>query len=116
MMYAICIYLGNGIIVPENINLNKRKLLDQTHPYFIEFINDKITAGEITAGIEICKQELHTKFLNEYPELQDDKYRKRLETFTKWIKIFAKLSTFFEEHIEERKSGDKRFYIFASKI
>ncbi len=115
MMHCICVYLGNGIIQPENKNLQERKLLDQTHSYFIEFMHDKINAGEIAAGIEICKQDLHEQFLAEYPELADDKFRRRLETFTKWIKTFARYSQLYDDHVPERKSGNKRYFTLASK-
>ncbi len=115
MMFCVCVYLGNGIIEPQNINLGKRKLLDQTHSYFLEFMYEKINKGEIVANKEIHKQELHEKFLNECPDLKDDKYKKRLETFTTWIKIFAKYSGLFSEIVIERKSGEKRFFTFGSK-
>ncbi len=115
MMFCICIYLGNGLIEPQNKNLKERKLLDQTHPYFIDFMNEKIKSGEILAGVEIWKQELHNKFLDENPDLKDDKYRKRLETFTKWIKLFAKYSKYFGEEVLERKSNEKRFFTFCPK-
>jgi VirE N-terminal domain/Primase C terminal 2 (PriCT-2) len=115
MMHCICVYLGNGIIQAQGINLKQRKLLDQTDKYFIEFMNDKIKCGEIVAGKEILKQELHRQFLNEYPELQDDKYRKRLETFTKWIKTFARYSPHFDEQITERKSMSNRYFTFTVK-
>lgn len=115
MMHCICVYLGNGIILPENKNLRERKLLDQTHSYFIEFMQDKISSGEIAAGVEICKQELHEQFLAEYPELADDKFRKRLETFTKWLKTFAKYSLLYDDQVQERKSGNKRYFLFAPK-
>jgi len=117
MMHCICVYLGNGIIVPQNVNLKERKLLDQTNSYFLEFMDEKIKGSKLVAGMEICKQELHAEFLNEYPELIEDKYKKRLETFTKWIKTFAKYSPYFDEQLLERKSGNKRFFSFkAAKI
>lgn len=115
MMYSVCIYLGNGIVEPQNINLKQRKLLDQTHPAFLEFMNEKITAGKITAGKEISKQELHNEFLDDNPDLKDDKYRRRSETFTKWLKLFAKYSGIFGEEITERKSGPNRFFSFSHK-
>lgn len=116
MMFCICIYLGNGIIEPQNVNLKARKLLDQTHPYFLEFINEKIKTGFIVSGKEICKQDLHNLFLSEYPELVDDKLKKRLETFTRWIKVFAKYSPFFDEDVQERKSMSKRYFSFKAAI
>ena len=115
MMFCICVFLGNGAIEPESINLKKRKLLDQTHKDFLEFMEEKIKDGEIVANKEIHKQELHEKFLNEYPDLKDDKYKKRLETFTSWIKIFAKYAGLFSEVVIERKSSEKRFFTFGSK-
>jgi hypothetical protein len=115
MMFCICVYLGHGVIEPKNKNLEKRKLKDETHPYFLEFMYEKISNGEIVANKEINKQELHEKFLNECPDLKDDKFRKRLQTFTIWIKVFAKYSGLFSEDILERKANEKRFFTLCSK-
>jgi hypothetical protein len=110
MMFCICVYLKCGIIEPQNKNLNERKLLDQTHPSFLEFMNEKLASKFLTPGLEMCKQDFHNLFLNEYSELRLDKYRGRLETFTKWIKTFVKYDERFLETVQERKSGDKRFF------
>lgn len=115
MMYCICVYLGNGIIEPQNVNLEQRKLLDQTHQYFLDFMYEKINSGEIVAGKELWKQELHTQFLEENPDLKEDKYRRKLETFTKWLKIFAKYAGHFDYEVQERKSGANRFITFSHK-
>jgi hypothetical protein len=110
MMFCICVFLRCGIIEPQNKNLNERKLLDQTHPSFLEFINEKLASNFLVPGQEMCKQDFHNLFLNEYSELRLDKYRGRLETFTIWIKKLVKYDERFLETVQERKSGDKRFF------
>jgi hypothetical protein len=114
MMFCICVYLKCGIIEPHNKNLSERKLLDGTHPSFLEFINEKLASKFLTPGLEMCKQDFHNLFLNEYSELRTDKYRGKLETFTVWIKKFAKYDNRFVDTVQERKSGDKRYFTLES--
>jgi VirE N-terminal domain/Primase C terminal 2 (PriCT-2) len=114
MMFCICVFLRCGIIEPQNINLNQRKLLDQTHASFLEFMNEKISNNYLVPGYEMNKQDFHNLFLNEYSELRNDKYRGRLETFTTWMKKFVKYDPRFLDEFKDRKSGDKRYFTIES--
>jgi hypothetical protein len=112
MMYCLSVYLGNGIIKPVNINLNKRKLLSETDPSFVEFMEDKIREKIIVFEEEHLISSLHDKFLEEYPEYREDKKKGRKETFTIWLKKFALYDERFDKDTYERKSGKDRFITF----
>jgi hypothetical protein len=132
MMFCLCTYLGNGIIQPESINLNRRKLADETDPNFVDFMDqitglkelefDPITRQKhlespfvkaINSGEYVKKQDLHHEFLIENIELKEHKYKGRLETFTKWVKLYVKYD-FRYKAIEEKKSGSDRYFKFLS--
>ncbi len=114
MMYCINYYLQNGLIQPKEINLRKRKLIDQTCSEFIEFINAK----EITPGERYNRGAWHKEFLESYPDLQQDKYRKQLKTFTNYLKIFAESSDVFRKLIKDKdlfRSHEINYVIFSLK-
>lgn len=112
MMYCLCIYMGNDIIKPVNMNLNKRKLLSETDPSFVEFMEDQLRDKEILFEAKIKKSELHDKFLEEYPEFKEDKRKGRREVFTTWLKKFALYDERFDPNTDESKSGKDRFITF----
>lgn len=95
MMYCIYHYLKNGLIQPNEINLRKRKLIDQTCAEFIEYINGK----EIKENTKYNRDEWHKEFLECYPDLKDDKFKKQLKTFTHYLKIFSASSDKFAKLI-----------------
>ena len=93
MVYCINHYLKHGLLKPKEINLGKRKLIDQTCAEFIEFIESK----EITANTKYSRDEWHKEFLENYPDLKDDKFKKQMKTFTNYLKIFAANSDKFDK-------------------
>jgi hypothetical protein len=114
MMSCICLYLRNGVMKVSSINLNRRKLIESTNSEFVEFMDYMVLTGSIKPGEEYIKQELHTRFLNEYPEFKDDKYFSKLKNFTLCLRHFAKYTSGFGEvkKEDERKSNDKRYILF----
>jgi len=129
MLYCISLYLGNGIIKPENENLNRRKLVQETDPDFVYFMDKKTglikedSAAKplqeetkvisILFNEQISKHDLHFDFLTENFHLKDEKYKSKLSTFTKWVQAYVKYDLRFRG-LEEKKSGSNRFYIFKS--
>ena len=93
MMFCTNYYLQHGLVQPKEINLRKRKLIDQTCAEFIEFIHSK----EITAGTKYSRDEWHKEFLDSYPDLKEDKFKKQIKTFTTYLKIFAGSSDKFDK-------------------
>lgn len=70
---------------PENINLSERKLIEQTHPDFVDFLDELNPAGKWYST-----EALFNSFLELYPENKSDK---RLNTirFKKWIITWCNL-------------------------
>jgi len=114
MMYCISHYLNNGLIQPKEINLRKRKLIDQTCSEFIEFINAK----DIVPGEKYSRDQWHKEFLESYPDLQQDKWRKQLKTFTTYLKIFAESSDVFRKLEKDKdltRSNNTNYITFNLK-
>lgn len=113
MMYCVWVYFNQGLIMPPEINLKERKLLDETCQEFCEFIKAK----EIEPDVRYCRDEWHEDFLNSYKDLAEDKFKKQVKTFTKWLKSFAKYSNKFKPLTSEdlSRSNNKNFIVFKLK-
>lgn len=124
MMYSLSLYLDCGIIKPENINLNRRKLLDETDNDFVYFMDKKTGLikedpdGKISVGItiiqsgeEVNKKLLFEEFLSENQHLKDHKFKSQQTTFTKWVQIYVKYDKRFSD-FKERRSNKNRFCAF----
>ncbi|MFW6352739.1 MAG: DUF3854 domain-containing protein [Bacteroidota bacterium] len=124
MIECIRLFLEHGLLTPKSLNLENRKLLNETNQDFVDFIESRLLHNPaqveneldgkvyICPGIAFCKKSLHTNFLQEYPEYESDKYLKKQQTFTRWLKTFAGYRGY---NVEERKSGAKRSMIFFAK-
>jgi hypothetical protein len=89
MLNCISKYLKHGVVQAASINLEKRKKIEQTNPDFVDFMDEKIEKGEIKAGGEYDKKELHNEFLEKYPEWKEDKWMKRSANFTRYLNTYA---------------------------
>ncbi|MFW5777750.1 MAG: DUF3854 domain-containing protein [Bacteroidota bacterium] len=124
MLECIRIYLDEGIIQADTINLEARKLINETNQEFVDFIESRRKENptiinsdglppdeqEIVIGIEFNKKLLHEEFLTEFEEYRMDKYIRKQSTFTKWLKKYAKYNNF---ECVERKSGADRYMKFT---
>ena len=110
MMYCICIYFDKGLVEPEQINLGKRKLLDETCPEFVEFINEK----EIIPNEKYSRNLWHNEFLNNYPDLKTNKYQSQIKAFTKYLKAFCEYGSKYKK-AEITRSNNENFIIFKLK-
>jgi len=111
MMMCSKAYFEEGLITPDQINLNKRKLIDQTNTDFVEFMDNY----KIKLNKEYNKTELHNEFLTNYPDYNDNKSRlKKQSTFTKYLKEYAKFSDGFSSEVVERQSGANKYIVFKS--
>ncbi len=108
MINCLQLFLKEGIIQPDPINLNERKLRYETHEDFIDFIEDKINEGSFFDKNH-NKKEMHTGFLKEYPEHTSHKQLKSQRIFTEFLKTYAKYRGY---EYEEQKSGSKRTICF----
>ena len=110
MCDCLCSFLKNGLIEAEQINLDKRKLLSQTNPDFLAFMNEKVENGEFKLNIEYNKKELHGQFLDAYEDYRADIWLKRAGNFTKYLKLYAKYSLKAEPR--ERRSNSQDLILF----
>ena len=96
-------YLKNGLVEYEFINLDKKKMIDETSPEFIEFAEDEIVIGK-----EYEKKELYESFKKEFEDFEKLTQSK----FTRWLKVWGKLKKL---DVSESKSGGKRFIRYISR-
>jgi hypothetical protein len=88
MMMCISEYLRHGLIMPDTINLEARKLRDETCQEFIDFMVDL----NIGHGQKFDKKELYNKFaeVNEDGKvMRRDFHWLKQRSFTKWLQLFA---------------------------
>ncbi|MFW5871611.1 MAG: hypothetical protein ACOCUT_00745, partial [bacterium] len=124
MVECIRLFLEHGLLTPKSLNLENRKLLNETNQDFVDFIESRLVHNPaqveneldgkvyICPGIAFCKKSLHTNFLQEYPEYESDKYLKKQQIFTRWLKAFAGYRGY---NVEEKKSGANRSMIFVAQ-
>ncbi|MEI6765625.1 MAG: BT4734/BF3469 family protein [Bacteroidota bacterium] len=113
-LFCISSYLKTGIVVAAPVNLNRRKLLENTNQEFVEFMDSQVKEGEIKPGIEYDKKGLFDRFLLESPEFADIKSFKQ-RRFTECLRTYAKYSGHFsavDPDANERKSGNVRYITF----
>jgi len=115
MLQCISLFLEKGILEADTINLEERKLINETNHEFVEFINIRykdLKEGDekrIVLKQEFNKKDLHLEFLNENKEFESDKYIKKQSTFTNWLKRYAKYNNLY---FSERRSGADRYMTF----
>lgn len=95
MIGCLQLYLNIGLVAYEFVNLDKKKLIDETCPEFVEF------AEIIEPGKEYEKKELFQDFKKEYEDFEKLTQSK----FTRWLKVWGKVKNY--EVVEDR-SGSKR--------
>ena len=103
MIGCLQLYLRNGLVAYEYINLEKKKLYDETCQEFVEFAEEGIQIGK-----EYEKKELYESFKKEYTDFEKLTQSK----FTRWLKVFGKVKVL---EVSESKSGPKRNVRFTNK-
>lgn len=105
LMMDYCRYfLSNGLKDYEHVNLNMKKLIDETCNEFADFIT------KLPFNIERDKKELFEEFLEENESYKEIKYFKQ-NTFSKWIKKYCQI---FDYQLVERKSN-KQYLVSINK-
>jgi len=121
-------FLTHGIIAPETINLEARKLLDGTSREFLEFMSDIAESIRETSlpwtgytmqtttdfskitdirDFEFDKKQLFDKFLILYPDFKANHFSQK--RFTDWLKKYGALKLEVPNPMERRSNGT--FYI-----
>lgn len=98
MLGCVRQYLRDGLVEYEHVNLRRRKLRQETHPDFAEWIT-----GFIDLGKEYDKKALCRSFKEAYEP--DHDHRTSYKT-TQWVKTFAQI---YDYSVEESKSGSTRY-------
>lgn len=112
MMFCLCLYLENGIIEPDPVNLKNRKLIDQSCKQFYDFIETK----NVEPAVEFCLQETCDNFQSLFPDYEFyQKYPTR--QFSKWLKLLPELHLRFAgcEMVLVKKNDANHFYTFKLK-
>jgi hypothetical protein len=102
MCEAVKFYMSNGLVEAEGININIRKLIEETAPEFYDFALDvKADKPEpnILPNQSYNKQELYDSFLGQYPDFANVKWFSQ-RTFTKWCSLLSSL--YYRGTFEER--------------
>jgi len=100
MIECLQFYLKEGLVSYQYINLDRKKLIDETSTEFAEF------SDELKLDREYDKKELYEDFKKEYQDYDKLTQRK----FTHWLKIFGRLKDY---EVKEGKSGAKRTIEFV---
>jgi len=106
MIGCLQLYLRKGLVAYEYINLEKKKLIDETCQEFVEFA--EADEGGIETGKEYEKKELYESFIKEYEDF--DKLTQ--SKFTRWLKVWGKVKGL---DVSESKSSGKRNIRFYKK-
>ncbi|GIK23063.1 MAG: hypothetical protein BroJett005_24770 [Ignavibacteriota bacterium] len=106
MIGCLQLYLRKGLVAYEYVNLEKKKLIDETCQEFIEFA--EANEGGIETGKEYEKKELYESFKKEYEDF--DKLTQ--SKFTRWLKVWGRVKNY---EVVEGKSGSKRTIGFKDK-
>jgi len=102
MLECLQFYLRNGLVEYDFVNIEAKKLIDETCAEFAEFSDD------LTLDTNYDKKELYKKFKEEYED-----YDKLTQgKFTRWLKTWARIEG---NTVEEAKSGAVRTISFKEK-
>jgi hypothetical protein len=110
---CVCSYLQEGVHIPTQINLGRRKLLASSNEDFIEFLDQRVKDKLICANQLICKNELKDEFLKEYAEYKET--LKDVSKVTVWLRDYANLSGYFAMNNpkqDEKAANGKKYFVF----
>lgn len=115
MMDCVKIYLQKGIIQPDTINLHERKKVEETSREFVEWMEDKakeFNNEEFANQIDSKAYWWDKKLLyEEFKERYSDFSWLYQKTFTRWLILYCKYDSGYEEVIKEtheRRSDGKQ--------
>ncbi|MCL5029291.1 MAG: PriCT-2 domain-containing protein [Bacteroidetes bacterium] len=100
MIECLQFYLKRGLVTYEFVNINKKKLIDETTIEFYEF------SDGLVANKEYDKKELYDNFKKEYADLEKLTQAK----FTRWLKVYGRINGL---EVKEGKSDSIRTIKFC---
>lgn len=102
MINCLQYYLENGLVKYEHVNLEMRKLKNDTSQEFIDFMDEQ----NIFGGARLDYRELKESFEKEFTDFQGMKWF-RQTTFNKWLVRYIEFKGFTHKSIS---SNGIRFY------
>jgi 5S rRNA maturation endonuclease (ribonuclease M5) len=112
MCYAASLYHMAGLPKVETINLDRRRLEQETNADFINWMNDRIGQGKIKMSEWINKATMHNDFLSAYPDYEGTRFLGKQRHFTDCIRKYKAHSPTLKNHNEEQeKRSDKDQFI-----
>lgn len=118
MCYCLHLYLVAGLRKPSIINLNRRKLIDQTHDDFVSWMDEQVSSGVIAPDQRYEKALLHSEFKTQYPDHAAKGFLSQQRNFNTFIKDYINLSGHFapyDKQTDEQSSNSKKYIWFRSK-
>lgn len=118
MFYCCNSYLQFGVLEPEQINLNRRKLIAQTPEGFPDWMEYQIEQGKIKNGDWKNPNDLHNEFLEACPENRQSRKWSMPKFFRQALIDFKNLSEHFTPHDKdnhEKKNNGVRPILFLVK-
>lgn len=103
-MIGCCqLYLKQGLVAQELINLPEKRLMAETSHDFLEFMEDR----ELE---KVSKQDFYNQFVSEYPHYLKNRYFTK-QLLTKWLRIYAQYNGY---HLPEKDYiyQSVRYYTF----
>src|SRR5699024_7267267 len=102
MINCLQYYLDHGLVKYEHVNLEIRKLKNDTYQEFIDFMEEQ----NIFHGARLDYRELRTKFANEFDDYKTYHWFKQ-RVFNSWLGRYLEFKGFTYESIS---SNGIRFY------
>ncbi|WP_321370488.1 hypothetical protein [uncultured Draconibacterium sp.] len=104
MIKCLQLFLSDGLIESEPINIRLTKLVNTTCEEFFEFANHKIVLNN-----QLNKKELYLDFVGDYPEF---KTQLRQRTFTNWLRSWGE---FKKLKVTEGHTGSVRYVLYSEQ-
>ena len=106
MVYCLQLYLREGLLVQEAVNIAKRKFIAETSMEFFEWVSDE---DNFKLYVKHDKSLMFNNFINEYKDFQKFLSRKR---FAIWLKKYASYIglKYFDGH-----SNDFKWFMIHDK-
>lgn len=99
MMSCVSDYLGSGLLRPQAINLNIRKLQEETSLEFVKWMNDK----NISHGEELVKKDSMIDFVRDHSTSGYEWLKQK--TFTIWLRLYGEFHPEYRGFKERRANG-----------
>ena len=103
MIWCLQVFLKDGLIEPEPINIKLTKLVSSTCEEFLLFAEQVIVPDA-----QYDKRELYLNFIKEYPEFKN---MLKQRTFTQWLRIWGSFKGY---QVDENHAGVIRNIIFSN--